>query len=105
MKEDAAKQHPVASNDAEHLQMNQDDAEQFFISASDRFGMGKVLTFGAFLQCLGYAALLSPPPFAMFPVVYALLIGFGLALMMVSRTCILKGAQLTDENRHKQAHT
>ena len=46
--------------------------------------MGKVLTFGAFLQCLGYAALLAPPPFALFPVVYALLIGFGLALMMVS---------------------
>ena len=74
-------------------------------SASDRFGMGRVLTFGAFLQCLGYSALLPAPPFALFPVIYALLIGFGLALMMVSRTCILKGAQLTIEYRLKQAHT
>lgn len=68
---------------------------------TDRFGMGKVrnanlllylaksrhsqiVSLGALGQTLGYAVILAPPPFALFPVTYALLIGFGLALQMAA---------------------
>lgn len=53
-------------------------------AVTDRLGMGKTVTTGAVLQACGYAALLAPPPFPLLPAIYAILIGFGMALLMVS---------------------
>ena len=44
---------------------------------------------GALCQTLGYVVLLAPPPFALFPVTYALLIGFGIALQMAATVSFL----------------
>lgn len=46
--------------------------------ATDKFGLGKVLTTGAVFQMVGYCVFIAPPPFPVLPVTYAF-VGFGVA--------------------------
>jgi fucose permease len=57
----------------------------------DRIGMGKTVVLGAILQACGYAIILAPPPFPVFPVTYALFIGVGLALQLSQTVTYMSG--------------
>lgn len=57
----------------------------------DRIGMGKTITLGACMTAAGYAVIIAPPPFALFPVTYALLIGVGLALQLAQSVTYMSG--------------
>lgn len=37
---------------------------------TDRFGMGKVITFAATIQAACYCVIIAPPPFPVLPVTY-----------------------------------
>jgi len=53
--------------------------------------MGKTITLGACMTAAGYAVIIAPPPFALFPVTYALLIGVGLALQLAQSVTYMSG--------------
>lgn len=57
----------------------------------DRIGMGKTITLGACMTAAGYAVIIAPPPFALFPITYALLIGVGVALQLSQSVSYLSG--------------
>lgn len=53
--------------------------------------MEQVITIGAVMQTLGYGVIVAPPPFPLFPVTYAVLIGFGIALQMAQTATYITG--------------
>lgn len=57
----------------------------------DRIGMGKTVTLGSLMTAAGYAVIIAPPPFALFPITYALFIGVGLALQLAQTVTYLSG--------------
>lgn len=55
--------------------------------------MGKTVVLGAIMQATGYAIIIAPPPFALFPVTYALFIGVGLALQLAQTVTYMSGVR------------
>lgn len=53
--------------------------------------MGKTVTLGSLMTAAGYAVIIAPPPFALFPITYALFIGVGLALQLAQTVTYLSG--------------